>query len=341
MKNYYIILGNGFTLDFLSHLEKEQISQIDVSNLFRMGECVPWPGNGRPGFLSHKHCPNLWALGARYNLSVENAAELIDNIITCANIFNNLKVDLRKNDKIIHINAYIELVSYLKSLFVFFNDKIDVDNVNLESWGLLSFIDKINKDKEVKKINIITYNYDIFLERLLKRYGIPFCIEPFESNKEKISIFKPHGSISFEYKVDPQDKTAFQINYSYDNDEMSLKQFELKYENIDVLKSRHAIIPPSGDPSRFLNYKWSAEIQKSINDALSRNTDKDEIVIFGISYCHVDRVEIDRILSQFTRSVSNLSVIDPSPSKVFNAVVTTLFDNVIFYSNSSHLLNII
>lgn len=341
MKDYYIILGNGFTLDFLSHLEKGQISQIDVSNLFRMGECVPWPGNGRPGFLSHKHCPNLWSLGARYNLSIEDAEELIDNIITCANIFNNLKVDLRKNNKIIHINAYIELVSYLKSLFVFFNNKIDFDKIDLNSWKWLHFIKNINDNDNVGKINIITYNYDIFLERLLKKYNISFCIEPLEKKKEKIRIFKPHGSISFEYRVEPQDKTAFQINYSYDNDEMSLKQFELKYENIDVLKSRHAIIPPSGDPSRFSNYKWSAEIQESINDAVSGNTDKDEIVIFGVSYCHVDRAEIDRILSRFDRSVSNLSIIDPSPSKVFNAVVTTLFDNVVFYSNSSYLLNII
>lgn len=39
--NVLIILGNGFSIDFIDHIEKSEI--IDVKNLFHLGEKVPWP----------------------------------------------------------------------------------------------------------------------------------------------------------------------------------------------------------------------------------------------------------------------------------------------------------
>jgi hypothetical protein len=69
MKDLFIILGNGFSIDFLNHLcVKDNLpaaGEISLSNLFENGELVPWPGDDSPGFLSYKHCPSLWTLGAR------------------------------------------------------------------------------------------------------------------------------------------------------------------------------------------------------------------------------------------------------------------------------------
>ncbi len=61
MKDLFIILGNGFSIDFLNHLKTNlpQASDISLSNLFENGELVPWPGDNSAGFLSYKHCPNL------------------------------------------------------------------------------------------------------------------------------------------------------------------------------------------------------------------------------------------------------------------------------------------
>ena len=88
MKNYYLILGNGFTIDFLSNLKTNNVDKIDVANLFKNGELVPWPGNDKPGFLSYKYCPNLWTLGARPNMSNSVAIALIEEVIPCANMLN-------------------------------------------------------------------------------------------------------------------------------------------------------------------------------------------------------------------------------------------------------------
>lgn len=85
MENKLIILGNGFTIDFIEFLKLQD--KIDVKNLFRLGDKVPWPGDDSAGFLSFKHCPNLWNLGARTNLDNKTTLEIIEDIITCANIF--------------------------------------------------------------------------------------------------------------------------------------------------------------------------------------------------------------------------------------------------------------
>lgn len=53
MKNLILILGNGFSMDLLSHLENEK-PNIDLSNLFSKGDTVLWPdGKQERGFLSY------------------------------------------------------------------------------------------------------------------------------------------------------------------------------------------------------------------------------------------------------------------------------------------------
>jgi len=69
MKKLILILGNGLTMDLLSNLDTEK-PNIDLINLFSKGDTVIWPdGNQERGFLSYKHCPSLWNLGARPNMA--------------------------------------------------------------------------------------------------------------------------------------------------------------------------------------------------------------------------------------------------------------------------------
>lgn len=84
-KHLCIILGNGFTIDLLSSLNITD--KVDVQNLFRFGAEVPWPATGAPGFLSFKHCPNLWNLGARAHCQTPDCMSLIEDIITCVNAY--------------------------------------------------------------------------------------------------------------------------------------------------------------------------------------------------------------------------------------------------------------
>ena len=54
MKKAFIILGNGFTIDFLDYYEKYDntiAEKIDVSNLFRLGDKINTPWEEKPGFF--------------------------------------------------------------------------------------------------------------------------------------------------------------------------------------------------------------------------------------------------------------------------------------------------
>ncbi|MDP3464536.1 MAG: hypothetical protein Q8R86_02050, partial [Sulfuricurvum sp.] len=172
-KKLLLILGNGFTIDWIKFLQSksEIANRVDPSNFFKYGAEVPWPATKQPGFLSYKHCPNLWNLGARPNMDNKTANELIEDIITCINVYAShpRKSLLGKNDHDIYFSAYLELLAYLRSLFVFFNQKVDDIPDNTLDWGWAKYLKKLIDENIYDDINIVTYNYDIWLERILKK----------------------------------------------------------------------------------------------------------------------------------------------------------------------------
>ena len=155
-------------MDLLAHLEKEK-PNIDLSNLFSKGDTVLWPdGNQERGFLSYKHCPSLWNLGARPNMDKQAANDLIEDIITCANMISSANTPPQEDN--IYLAAYYELVAYLKHLFIQYNEQVsdrDLLADTITDWGWLKLIQSACSSDKYEKIIIITYNYDIFLERLL------------------------------------------------------------------------------------------------------------------------------------------------------------------------------
>lgn len=54
MKHAFIILGNGFTIDFLQHyaemVDFRINDSVDVCNLFRLGDTISSPWDAKPGF---------------------------------------------------------------------------------------------------------------------------------------------------------------------------------------------------------------------------------------------------------------------------------------------------
>jgi len=324
-----MILGNGFTLDFLKSINKAEL--INSRNLFQNGEKVPWPGNNQSGFLSYKYCPNLWNLGARPNSEPSQTIELIEDIITCANILQKNN----RNEANIYIRAYRELASYLSALFVHYDKQVDVPNLNLENWGWTKYLKKINEDASISEVHIITFNYDIWLERVLQKLNINFNIAGFGHQESKIKIYKPHGSISFVHNVKKVIED-FKIDYDTDTNDGSISEFHINYENLDALNKINAIIPPAGDSSR-LDFKWASEIRKAAIEKAQLLSEQDEVIFCGLSYWHVDRLEVDTLLTNISPNISNVRVINPNPPRVLNAVMTTLFRNVIFYNDSNSL----
>ena len=162
MKKLILLFGNGLTMDLLAHLENEK-PNIDLSNLFSKGDTVIWPdGNQERGFLSYKHCPSLWNLGARPNMDKQAANDLIEDIITCANMISSANTPPQEDN--IYLTAYYELVAYLKHLFIQYNEQVsdrDLLADTITDWGWLKLIQSAYSSDEYEKIIVITYNYNI------------------------------------------------------------------------------------------------------------------------------------------------------------------------------------
>lgn len=333
MKKLVLILGNGLTIDLLSHLDDTK-SNIDLTNLFSKGDTVMWPdGNHERGFLSYKHCPSLWNLGARPNMDKDAATELIEDIITCANMISSANATPQEDN--IYLTAYYELVAYLKHLFIQYNNQVadrDLLSTKLENWGWLKLIQNAYENPEYDKIIIITYNYDIFLERLLKLKYIPFSVGGLEPDDQKIIILKPHGSISFSH-AHIGELSTFAIRKSTDMYEAALSDFNVKYSDLDQNYLVNALIPPAGDSSR-LTYKWANELRGFIDQLIETISENDKCVISGLSYWHVDRKEIDALLAKISSKNVDTYMVNPYPPKALSAVLTCVLPRHITYSSS-------
>lgn len=330
MNTSYIIIGNGFSIDLISKITNENVREkINLKNLFFMGDQVIWPKSKEKGFLSRKHCPNLWTLGARPTLSDSEAAEVITEIITCMNVYNLVKSKesyiALKEDSNIYIQAYNELCTYLKNLFIYYNEQInDNDDFKpiIENVKLISYI---KKELDVgNKIIVVTYNYDIFLERLLAIADIPFLIEGVnrKSKINKVRIIKPHGSISFSI---PTTYYSYNIKDISDSISREMKEIKVDYTPRDDKSSLCAIIPPAGDSGRVIS-GWSKTLRDKLDGYIKKSTEKDSLLIYGLSYNHVDRMEIDNIISQINPNV-RVTYVNPFPSKTLDAVLSSVFEN--------------
>ena len=332
-KNVFILLGNGFSIDMMKTIGKSD--EINLNNLFVCGADVPWPETETPGFLSFQNCPNLWTLGARSYLDKEQALEIIEEVITCANILPQ-RTEIK--DKI-YIRAYNELEQYLMSLFVYYTNKIKLSKYRnkLNGWGWIKYLKALNSDKNIKSINIVSLNYDVWLEILLDMFALPYSMDGFYTDKKKIHIYKPHGSIAF-HSV-KRDKAAYCIPDRYSFDNHNLNEFKYDNNNLDCLNIINAIIPPAGDSSR-MKLSWSAEIRNHIKVQAKGLTKNDLAIICGISYWHVDRQEIDTYLSVIPSDIKHLVMVNPNPPEVLNAVLMTLFDQYIVIPDSTNLLKL-
>lgn len=332
-----LILGNGFSISLLSHLKR--LDDIDIRNLFSHGAELAWPATQEPGFLSFRHCPNLWHLGARPNLPTPQAVELIEDIITTTNVFASMPPAKRLRSSAsptdIYINAYHELIQYLRHLFVHYDNKLTLKKELVNSWCWSVFLRKAYRNTNIKQIDVITYNYDVWLERILALNKIPFDLPTFKAAKSKVRIYKPHGSISFIHK-DESPRDSFRIPSGRDEfRDAQASEYNIRYDNLDANHLVPALIPPAGDASR-MNRGWSTEIRSEAARVVGTLTGQDQILICGLSYWHVDRSELDQLLVACSHQAV-VRLLNPSPSRVMVAVLSSLFDNFILHPSQDIL----
>lgn len=164
---------------------------------------------------------------------------------------------------------------------------------------------------------------------------IEFCISGFENPDENdVEIVKPHGSISFVPKN--YTDTSYSINYSLDYDGIPIEKLEIKYEDLEKY-DKGAIIPPAGDSARLESLApWSHKLRQRATNLALEITQKDEIVLCGISYWHVDRREVDELLINLNQD-ANFTFINPTPPRDLNAVLTSIFSKYVQQSSSSEI----
>lgn len=335
-KTIYFIIGNGFSINLVEKLGLEK--KIDLQNLFAKGDEVLWPGDISGGFLSKKYCNNLWTLGARTTMSNIEANQFIADLITCYNVYNTAQIitpSFRAEKANIYKEAHNELSTYLKHLFIYYNSKIS-DKV-LKELSKTPVMDLIRSEKaKGSNIVIITYNYDIFLERLLQLNGIRFGVYGFSrSMKDKVRVLKPHGSISFVSKrLNPIGK-KFDIKDTFDSMEMPITSLKLDYLLIDDRSLINAIIPPAGDANR-LAIGWTKYLRSKLKEEIAISSPEDELIIYGLSYDYVDRMEIDEILTTINSEIE-VKYVDPYPSKTLGMVLGSIFKNYIHLKSADLL----
>lgn len=335
MGKIVMVLGNGFTIDFIKYIHKEDV--VNTANLFYDGDAVTWPdGSNSKGFLSYSHCKNLWNLGARPQMDKESAQEIIEEIISCA---NTLPRDRIASDNInnIYVNAYFELAAYLKHLFIMYNNKIkdsDITGANISQWGWYKLVSKAYANQNIDEIHIITYNYDLFLERVLRLHNISYDIVGIDESDNKIKIYKPHGSISFCHKIKGE-REDFSIRRSISYYEAELSDFVIGDKELDDNYIISAMIPPSGDSSR-MTFKWASDLRKKISSMIGAVNAEDKLIVSGISYWHVDRKEIDEVLISLPPDI-NAYMVNPYPPKTLDAVMSCLFDKYVLFVDSKRI----
>lgn len=341
-KKTCIVLGNGFSIDFLNHISKSKPdvwNGIDVSNLFSQGAKIKWPSNKNPGFLSKKYTPELWELGARPYLSMIKSMEIIEKIVTSVNVYALTgSNDINSDQK--YLRAYKELTSYLKYLFIDYNNKIADIPADITNWSWASYFSELNNSTDITEVVIITYNYDIWLERVLEKLKIEFELPPMTkaSDNCKFRIFKPHGSISFKYK-DDLPISSFNINYTDLKSDCSAIDIKVLYDNLYTHNPIIFLIPPAGDVNRTKD-GWNVSLRQIYEPKIKELKKDDVMVISGISYWHVDRAEIDSILIAPSNNI-DLVNINPSMDQYFESVINSLFKNYIHFDGSDILKELV
>ena len=201
-----------------------------------------------------------------------------------------------------------------------------------ENKNLITHISHIIDQKET--VRIITYNYDIFLERMLKLKGLEFKIAAFDDfiDSTPIVIFKPHGSISFESKT----KRVKGQNFNCEKDPIAsateeIAKMENNFKIVEDNSNLNPIIPPAGAGDR-VKHGWSVDIKSHINASLVKSSKDDVCIIYGISYDHVDRRELDDIITHIPWDI-NISYINPYPSSTFDMVLGSVFKNYSHYKD--------
>ena len=104
------------------------------------------------------------------------------------------------------------------------------------------------------------------------------------------------------------------------------------YEKISNINT---MIPPAGESGRYKLF-WSKILKEKAIEFADRLQEDDEVIYGGISYCNVDRGELDEQIVCLNSDV-NFKIINPDSQNTFCAVISSIFKQYIHYTQSQVL----
>lgn len=325
MYNAYII-GNGFSINVVNLLiEREWIDKnaIDLRNLFSQGDVVPCADN-TVGFLSPNCCPTLWRIGARAYIDSKESTQIISNIICSYNVYQSI---VQQNETVsIHDcqTSYFELNKYLRNLFVYYNSLISDDMLK----KIINDLPLLNRIKENDVV--ISYNYDILIERLLSiKMNVPVNMHNAIKYVGNIAIIKPHGSIDFKLNIDNASTHDLYYHQPHNITLSSNLKEEILKKDTPAL-----IIPPLGHIKGESN-SWVEYIRSNVKTHLISSPQN--VFFYGLSYDPVDRSEINEIISYIDHS-ANITYINPSPAPELDFIFSQHFKSYRHLCNERKLI---
>ena len=160
---------------------------------------------------------------------------------------------------------------------------------------------------------VVSFNYDLLLEDLLRRAGIG--VAPFGVNDVKTTplLVKPHGSIDFD--GDPRDihismPPTYPMNVFQTLNDTGLVRIS---RNALGAPRREAYIVTPTEYSPYLPFRWVGEGYQEFAQTTGTVT---HCVFLGLSYWECDRTELNFLLDQLPRTTQIIEA-NPSPCPLF------------------------
>ncbi len=184
--------------------------------------------------------------------------------------------------------------------------QVEIDKSNMDNnWKWYRWFSKYFESLNC----IVSFNYDLLLERTLSNLKIQFFRMGSNESKEGIPIIKPHGSI--DYDIPPR---AINIQSEY---RLNCTTFLNDAQEVHVITNRDMqiarieadIIPPTKH-----NYQSNLSWIKTPNLIYEKtfSLSVDTIIVVGLSYWDVDRPEIDYYLQCMHKSTKVIYTENPS-----------------------------
>jgi len=276
MKKFGLLVGNGFTLDW--------VSQFGLHSSFPFRTFSS--RNIRYNTFIHK----LPAVK-------QTLKKLKENMDDYTAITNYIQEHWADTDKYCQLRRFLAIA--------YSTLQLEIDKYEIKDWKWLKWLEE-NRDGLVCAISL---NYDVLLENVLRVAGISHYRTGTNEAIGKVPILKPHGSIDF-------DSSNTFIDYSPEQRwNMITAPNNVDYVHV-IPKSEWLgprmqadLIPPS-----VHNYQRHHTWVKSMfRQYHSTAKDLDALIIIGISYWKVDRPEINFFLENLPEHAT-VFIIDSAPN---------------------------